>query len=412
MTAKKVLINLGMLISMLIIPCCISFGFSSDASVVKEANSKYISELSSKNINSLAYANFSVFNKEEQNETRDYYRGLYKYNFLNATQLLTYCENDGSTNMTFSVSIDGIDLSANSVAVDMMNYSTLQSTVRFETACINVYKYRERHKETDYKNCDGFVYIPDYFADTVISKSNGKYSSYDDLIKDEEETFLSANTGGVEKKYKIGNIFHVEGFNELYSNGYKPTINDYNNGLKMKSFLGDYFVLFDLEFVRENCFSINLMISSKQFSIMEYLSLLSSNKSSKVRGSFYSVTDDSIQKIDSSKLLASINGESKYPIYKIIISVFGIVSAIGYLVLHFFNVQRGEDCVLTIINPVLLVVLNVGLQLISKVLKNQNLLFLYFYSTAFSVTSLIVVLAYMIIYLILLWRRFKYGVHK
>lgn len=404
---KSVLLHLASALLFLLLPSIISFGFSSNSSIVIEASTRSIASNSKNNDNELAYSRFFINDDNGGNNTKDLYRGIYKYNFLNSTNLLTYADSEHTDNLYFPLEIDGKPISNGVVAVDMVNYSTLENTVRFETACMNLYKYRNRIKETNFANCDGFIYIPDYLADLIIYNSINKYRCYDDLIHDDSEIKINSSVYGKIKCYKIANIFHVKGFNDSYiSSSYSPTINDYNNGKKMLDFLGDFVVLFDYELSKANNYVLNSMIAPKQFSIREFTSLLSNNNRNKVQGSFFVVKTGIVSPIDSSGLVSSINGYGYVPIIKIITSIVGIMSAAVFLFVRCFLLLRKKPFIKGIrpLEPLLLLVFNLIFQLIYSSIGSFSFVFLLFYSSAFTLPSVLLILTYYIVYFINLWR--------
>lgn len=124
------------------------------------------------------------------------------------------------------------------------------SYARFETICINLFLYRDKSEELviDQNSYDGVVYLPDYIADYIIEEEG--LTNYTDLFSDSFSFSLTFSNN--KYTYKVANIFHVDGFNPNYS-GFEPKYNDYNNGEKIKNFLGEYVFITNRDrIIREN----------------------------------------------------------------------------------------------------------------------------------------------------------------
>lgn len=140
----------------------------------------------------------------------------------------------------FNVTINGQQIASTAVANGVF-YSSQENPVRLETVMMNLYKYRDRDEELsfDRDKCDGFIFIPDFWADEII-KING-LSSYDDLFTDDENNFVTLSFGDdVTMTYKIANVFHVNGFKEEYCVDRELTYDDNNYGQIMNSYLGSF----------------------------------------------------------------------------------------------------------------------------------------------------------------------------
>jgi hypothetical protein len=311
--------------------------FYKHPAVNKNVLADEIASISKTNINNSSCLNFSLYNHgNSRNTSRDCFKSMFKYNFLNCTQVLTYSSVEQQ--LTFTISVNGEKIADNVCGVDAVNYYSQKDLCRFETLNINLYKYRERLEETSYlsKDCDGFAYVPDYIADSIITKTGRNV--YDDLFtSDDNKIYIDVLlSSGYSKRYKIANVFRVEGFNENYcSNLSTIANNDHGNGKKIRQFIGDFFVLYDPTLVDNNCFCINSLITPKKYSIIEYSTLITRfDKESLVDGIFYRITSNGSDTIQSSQSYFQLFYE-KYSLeaYQIVLLVLAIALAITFSLL-------------------------------------------------------------------------------
>ena len=138
------------------------------------------------------------------------------------------------------------------------NYTNDKELLRFETVCINILEYRDRQIEHAFDPAiyAGFIYIPDYYADYIIENFYPEYTYYD-LISNAGSNFLSLKSEKGEFKYKIANIFHVNGFLDEHLGNKKVFYNDFETGKKSTFLDGFCFVSNYRHFYELNEFTHN-----------------------------------------------------------------------------------------------------------------------------------------------------------
>ena len=204
-------------------------------------------ELFRRYINSNSFDNicstFVLDSNSSNDELKTFLTATYGENFNNSqNRFLSINTADGfasfdgywnDNKLPFSFKIADGGTYTNQIIDDSDGYSY----ARFETICINLLLYRDKSEELviDQNSYDGVVYLPDYIADYIIEEEG--LTNYTDLFSDSFS--FSLTFGNNEYSYKVANIFHVDGFNPNYS-GFEPKYNDYNNGEKIKNFLGEY----------------------------------------------------------------------------------------------------------------------------------------------------------------------------
>ena len=220
------------------------------------------------------YANIDI--KDENNKAIDtFFRNNYSKNFGGkSTRLLTVSGDDGVVN--FKTYYGDMELPFQSAPVSGLYYTNSEEDVMFETVCINLLKYRPKSDETyiDYKIYDGFIYIPDYYADYII-EHNSNINSYDDIFTNSDSNCIFFKYRDRLFKYRIANIFHVNGFNKDYAGDINIKNSDYNNGKKIDYFFNgycfvsnyDHYTLFDERFHT----TLFLQLGPKKYEIEENL---------------------------------------------------------------------------------------------------------------------------------------------
>lgn len=189
------------------------------------------------------FATNIYFGKDNSDQVSSYFGATYTMNFAEgqAGQRFPVLVNDIEHEVKkFDVSVNDVNIARTAVGNGVF-YSSQENPVRLETVMMNLYKYRGRSEELsfDRDKCDGFIFIPDFWADEII-KING-LSSYDDLFTDDENNFVTLSFGDdVTMTYKIANVFHVNGFKEEYCVDRELTYDDNNYGQIMNSYLGSF----------------------------------------------------------------------------------------------------------------------------------------------------------------------------
>ena len=198
-------------------------------------------EISSGQFNN-QYTLNSVIGDKALTCTDRYFSAVYSRNFSEGETTNVLCAMNGAVPLKFSASIDGRPLSFSTAVLSGKTYSNQQETLRFETVCINLWKYQNRYQELSFDSTiyDGFVYVPDYIADEIIALSDD-LNSYEDLIQSGDGTHVFSLGGdSFDRKLKIANVFHVRGFNLEYSEGVIHQYNDRDIGLQLDQFLSGY----------------------------------------------------------------------------------------------------------------------------------------------------------------------------
>lgn len=186
---------------------------------------------------------FALDSDSSNDELKNFFTATYPENFNNCqNRFLSINTTNGLASfncffndekLPFSVKIADGGTYTNQIIVDSDGYSY----TRFETICINLLSFRDKSEELvyDLNSYDGVIYLPDYIADYIIEKEG--LTNYTELFSDSYSFLLTFNNK--EYRYKVANIFHVDGFNSNYS-GFESKYNDYNNGKKIEEFLGEY----------------------------------------------------------------------------------------------------------------------------------------------------------------------------
>lgn len=189
---------------------------------------------------------------------------------------------------------------------DLCMYSNQVSLKRFECININLFKEPNRDEELNTFDLDGFVYIPDYYADKIIKESNGELKTYADLLPnlstyspEQRKLFLnkycirSKNVNGFHETYKIANIFHVDGFKEKYS------YNDDESSAYLKAFLNNYvFVHSSTQIAKKMSKCLITIFDAKKYLIQERIELpLSFVDNNNIFIKCYSVSSNNVSEI-------------------------------------------------------------------------------------------------------------------
>ncbi len=189
----------------------------------------------------------------------------------------------------FDISFGGENLFSDFGVASGGNYTNQESLVRFEMLCINLYKYQPKNIELSFDSSlfDGFVYIPDYLADVLISASNGKFLSYDDLISLNNKEGLIVSSGDATYSYRIANVFHVNGFNRNYCIDRDQIYNDYDTGAKLQKCFGNFIIVSNIARLAENDLGnvgLALFTPPQKYSFLNVMDNVISSYSTYVRG--------------------------------------------------------------------------------------------------------------------------------
>lgn len=388
---------------------CFLMGISTSnhSSIRKESLSASISEISNSNITKDAYLKFDISNKDEENISRKVYSYYWRDNFNYTSQLLCLSSPDTFEPSKYKLSNNVFCLSEETIVADAFNYSSQQDLLRFETIRINIYKFRERRYETESNGYDGFIYIPDFIADTLIENSNGLLKYYDDLLIDgqipdnlKDYLIINLDIDGMLLRFKIANVFHVNGYNKNYileeTNIEKCLINDGNTGQKIKRFIGDFCVAYSYQLIQNNNYSLVSIINKKQYAIIDYLSVMSQQSNNKIQGCFYSVKENKTEPISfSAELFDTFNHSGFSKMLYLFLLIFSIVFFAGSFVLVFVcdRFILNSDCTFTyhLFQIVILLILHAIMTILSVFISN-SFMFHSIYSKYFGITSILVLL--------------------
>lgn len=186
------------------------------------------------------FANVCISESEKNNIHEQIFLNTYSDNFSKtSTRILSVSDDNGVA--SFSTTFNGMQIPFETSVVSGINYSNNRDLVRFETVCINLLLFRERQVEHNYNRelYDGFIYIPDYYADYLLENNSGIGSTYMDLLESDTNV-IALSKGDRSFRYKIANIFHVSGFQEKFTDGIDISYNDYDTGYKLNTFFNDF----------------------------------------------------------------------------------------------------------------------------------------------------------------------------
>lgn len=140
----------------------------------------------------------------------------------------------------------------------VLTLSTFSDTAVFESIDINLYKLVQDERKYG-SDANGVVFIPDFYADYLITQSHGVLTSYDDIISG--NCLLSLTMGdGTKKVYRACNIFEVNGFYSYGDSAAKDT-----NGTIIFKHIGSYVFVVDLSLFNQNYSSFDYVGTNSQF---------------------------------------------------------------------------------------------------------------------------------------------------
>ncbi len=289
-----------------------SFLFQHSSFVVKTAELSIFQNECKKAKADYCFANISISESEKNNIHEQMFLNTYSDNFSKtSTRILSVSDDNGVAN--FSTSFNGTQIPFETSVVSGINYSNNKDLVRFETVCINLLLFRERHVEHSYNRefYDGFIYIPDYYADYLLENNSGIGSTYMDLLESDTNV-ITLSKGNRSFRYKIANIFHVYGFQEKFADGIDVFYNDYDTGYKLNKFFNNFcFVSNYRHFseLDEGLFtSVVFEAEPKKYELDEFLNLAGNYKTfyeaSKGSAHIYFYSSNGLEKCSNSNQLS------------------------------------------------------------------------------------------------------------
>ena len=215
-----------------------------------------------------------AFGNGESKPAEDYYTSHYPNNFsVDKMHMLTVSDKNGIAE--FSSSFNSLNLPFKTTVTTSRVYTNDPNYISFETILINLYKYRSKQDEIKYddKVFDGFIYIPDFFADYIIENDLG-INSYDDLLTKANNNSFNIFYGDKLFKYRIANIFHIKGFNLDYTDLDDYNYTDNGNGKRMSLCVGNFCFISNYQRIKnirsDIYFSITTSIKHKKYIISDY----------------------------------------------------------------------------------------------------------------------------------------------
>lgn len=262
----------------------ISLGFSDNMTARGYATANLLSRLDSNNQNYFIYSSTMRSLEDDSNVSANYFTAFRRD--TDFFRVITYLDEDENF---AKVDVNGNGQSySNYAACSLWTYS---NSTRFENLNISLYRDVPRAQELNGYGANGFMFIPDYLADQMIESSNGELKTYDDLVPDystmsseEIKSFVDkyslslTNKAGDTLRYKISNIFRVNGFNETYMNG-RDMPSATSIGANIGKILGNYLVIVSERLFTENEETLLNFVKNKRFDIYYDLSTVTSIKS-------------------------------------------------------------------------------------------------------------------------------------
>ncbi len=318
------------------VPC--GFVFSNLNYVQKSSELSFFANECKQNGAQYCYANIDITGEKKNNIPETIFSDTYSENFSGtSTKLMTISDN--SDVASFDTLFNGEKMPFSTCVVSGRNYSNDAELLRLETVCINIFKYRPRQEELYYdsSNFDGFIYIPDYYADYIIDNFYPEYT-YDDFLTNDSLNSISLGNETKSFKYKIANIFHVNGFNERHMVEKQFKYNDLNTGkildlfFKGFCFVSNYGHFSDLN--KELHTTVFCEFQPKRYMLDETLTMATNYKTvfkaDDVKATIYYSSKSGTQKVPNSNNITNVffNAKENYGL-----AILGIVfCSIDYLI--------------------------------------------------------------------------------
>ena len=313
--------------------------------ISQETLYKRVAKLSEKNNHNLAYSTI-CYGEEGQNETINAFGASWSNNFSGSSQIIPACL-DAKTNecKTFQAGIQAME---NVFIGNLRTYSNQKDLHRFEVAWINVYEAENFHPYTYSENNDGFVFLPDFYADKLIAKSGGIYKTYDDLLPSSATDsqprlqYLTVSDGNINRKWAIVGIYHAKGFNVNYlSSDFVYNDGDFGDALNL--FGSPFLIAYDSPFFRERLNGLVIFSEAKQYSIerqTKSLAIFDEDKKSNI--SFYSVKNGTSAKMDgySSIQISYLFQNDIPPLYFVFIFLANISVIVFFFLVRYLPYEK------------------------------------------------------------------------
>ena len=369
-------------------------------SVSLSTSYKILANEGQKNDYGYAYAKITYDDEDAAGLVDRTYLGIWGTNFFGFSQFIPTCfDCETGDFKKFTAKLDGIDSGSEIYLGDFGVYSNQKALHRFETAWINVYDNDTFSPGTYRPGADGFVFLPDFYADALIEGSGGTYSCYNDLLPNKSSSgalsdivFLDASDGTANRKWAIVGIYHAFGFKESYlSEPFK--YNDSVFGAIMNSFGAPFLIAYDSGFVPKYKNGMTMSVVAKQYSIQskcEYVAGADENRVS--RFTFMSLRDGKAQDLaDYSNLRANYFLDSEIPPLFTLFCYLAILSAVGfYLCARLIKYERPLPYLCwTVLAPCVLGLLG---SILSNNLGCLNPMLYSFFSYYFGISVLVILM--------------------
>ncbi len=307
--------------------------------VKQEATYKRIAELSKSNDYGLTYATI-CFLEEGHSKAMTALAMNYGSNFSGHEQIIPAAF-DSKTNEMKDFEAGFGEGSMRTVHIgNLSTYTNQKALHRFETAWINVYDNDTFDPHVSHGNSNGFVFIPDFYADELIEGSDGAYQCYNDLLPDKDPNgnltdfqYLSASDGDTKITWSIVGIYHAKGFNDQYWDK-SFAYNDGHYGEAINSFGAPFLIAYGSS-LASSVNGLAVFSTSKQYSVEQKIKTIAYYDEEKTSSfTFYSAKNGTLSKMDGySSVQTSFILNGDVPVWYFVFMALAIVSTVVFFFL-------------------------------------------------------------------------------
>lgn len=262
-------------------------------------------------------------------------------NFMGASQIVPSSMNAETNELkNYSVSFGESGASTEVHIGNLCNYSIQTGSKRFETALINVYCNDLFNPVAEYEDSDGFVFLPDIYADQLIAESSGLYAHYSDLLPCKDSSgksvsfhFLYVTSGDVTRKWRIVGVYHAKGYNVDYLDE-EISYNDSNFGAALNGLGAPFLIAYDYSFFSTEMNGFAIFAKSRQFTIWQTIqTIVSFDAAGTSNVSFYSSMNGASTKMSGySQIPGSFLTSSDVSFFYFLFMILSLISAFSYFV--------------------------------------------------------------------------------
>lgn len=307
---------------------------------IGEAQCAFVAEKSKKNDEQLSYATIN-YGEDSYDIVSRAFGSVRSRNFSGYMQSVPVCLNDDDTMpKRFSASLGSSSISNQIIVTNAMFYTNQEELARFETLCINVYQ-KNWSSLNSAQFGDGFVFLPDYYADSIIASSND-LMSYDDLLPFPSSAgefiskkYLCVQTSLGERRWSIVGIYHCNGFSAMNLRGENVLYNDLNFGKALNALGAPAVIAFDSSFSAKHLNGILTCSQPKSYILDQNMRKLSAfDKETVAKSSFFEVSDGQINEMENSSIIYTKNHFFVCPpsIFLVIFLAASCACTIGFFV--------------------------------------------------------------------------------